>query len=146
MFSRFWQRQRQRQIQSITEYYRVLQSVTVCYRVLQSISSASTGTNFWACLIYKYCNALKGQEMDSDQSGTVWGNHLGSISGVIDPFKGLWTAAKLNSGHSIADLNLPCPLCQTSQTFPKWLWHGEVVFVATTVRILFLTPSLKYCV
>ena len=37
-------------LQSVTECYRVLQSVTECYRVLQSISSASTWTNFWACL------------------------------------------------------------------------------------------------
>ena len=47
-----------RVLQSITEYYGVLQSITEYYRVLQSItkyykdkSSASTMTNFWACLI-----------------------------------------------------------------------------------------------
>ena len=39
-----------RVLQSVTEYCRVLQSTTECYRVLQSISSASTWTNFWACL------------------------------------------------------------------------------------------------
>ena len=47
-------------MQSVTECYRVLhivkecygvlQSVAECCRVLQSISSASTLTNFWACL------------------------------------------------------------------------------------------------
>ena len=35
---------------SISEYYSVLQYITEYYRVLQSISSASTWTNFWACL------------------------------------------------------------------------------------------------
>ena len=35
------------------------------------------------------------------------GNHLGSISGVIDPFRGLWTAPKTDSGHSGADFDLP---------------------------------------
>ena len=39
-----------RVLQSFTECYRVLQSITECYRVLESISSASTWTNFWACL------------------------------------------------------------------------------------------------
>ena len=56
-----------RALQCITEYNKVLQSITECYRVLQSIaeyykviqsitkyykdkSSASTLTNFWACL------------------------------------------------------------------------------------------------
>ena len=40
-----------RVLHSITEYYRVLQSITEYYRVLQSVSSASTWTNFWACLL-----------------------------------------------------------------------------------------------
>ena len=44
-----------RVLQSVTEYYRVLQSITNYYRVLrvlQCFSSASTWTNFWACLIW----------------------------------------------------------------------------------------------
>ena len=36
-----------------------------------------------------------------------WGNHFGSISGVIDQFGGLWAAPKPNSGHSGADFDLP---------------------------------------
>ena len=58
-------------------------------------------------LIYNGCNALKGQEMDWNLSRAVGGNILGSISGVIDPFRGLWTAPKPDSGHSGADFNLP---------------------------------------
>ena len=49
-----------RVLQMITEYYRVLQSMTKYYKVLQSFKkyyrdrnkpSASTWTNFWACLV-----------------------------------------------------------------------------------------------
>ena len=36
-----------------------------------------------------------------------WGNHFGSIKGVIDPFGNLWTAT--NSGHSGSDFDLPWP-------------------------------------
>ena len=35
------------------------------------------------------------------------GEPFGSISGFIDPFGGLWTAPKPNSGHSGADFDLP---------------------------------------
>ena len=57
MFSRF---QDYRLLESLIECYRVLQSVTECYRVLQSISSASTWSNFWACLWY--INADRSEE------------------------------------------------------------------------------------
>ena len=57
-------------------------------------------------LIHEGCNALKGQEMDLNQSRAVGGN-FGSISGVIHQFWGLWTAPKPNSGHSGADFDLP---------------------------------------
>ena len=39
--------------QCVTECFRVLLSVTESYRVLESISSASTWTNLWACLMLK---------------------------------------------------------------------------------------------
>ena len=35
------------------------------------------------------------------------GEPFGSISGVIDPLRGLWTAPKPDSGHSGADFDLP---------------------------------------
>jgi len=35
------------------------------------------------------------------------GEPVGSISGFIDQFGGLWTAQKPNSGHSGADFDLP---------------------------------------
>ena len=57
--------------------------------------------------IYKGSNASKGQEMDSNQSWAVVRILLGSISEVIDPFRGLWTAPKPDSGHSGADFDLP---------------------------------------
>ena len=44
------------------------------------------------------------------------GNHLGSISGVVDPFRGLWTAPKPDSGHSGADFDLPWPPLPTPST------------------------------
>ena len=56
-------------------------------------------------LIYKGCNALKGQEMDLNQSWAVGGN--GFISGVNDPFGDPWTAPEPNSGPSGADFGLP---------------------------------------
>ena len=42
-----------RVVKGVTECYRVLQSITEYYKILQSISSASTWTNFWACLLLK---------------------------------------------------------------------------------------------
>ena len=54
-----------RMLQRVKECYKVLPSVTGCYRILQSIteyykdkSSASTWTNFWACLRKIACKSL----------------------------------------------------------------------------------------
>ena len=53
----------------------------------------------------KYSKFLCGT--DSNQSGAVWGNHFGSIPGVIDPFWDLWTAQKPFWGRFWPSLTLP---------------------------------------
>ena len=59
-------------------------------------------------LIYKGCNALKWQEMDSNQSGTVGGTILGLFKGsLINLGASGWTAPKPKSGDSGADFDIP---------------------------------------
>ena len=71
-------------------------------------------------LIYKGCNALKGQEMDLNQSRAVGGNILGPFQGSLT---NLGASGRLQSQiQAILGqiLTFPDPPCQLSQIFMVW--------------------------